>query len=76
VYDVIYALPGGERLKVVLRERKVKGESKAEKEYLGHQEMLGTNAQRRLQAGEKYYLEEQQSATYKAFGQQQQSSFW
>jgi hypothetical protein len=37
---VIYALPGDERLRrAVLRERKVKGESKAEEEYLGKQEM-------------------------------------
>ena len=58
MYDVIYALPGGERLKVVLRGRKVKGESKAEKEYLRQQEMFGTNAQKRLQTGEKYHLQE------------------
>jgi hypothetical protein len=39
VCDVIYALPGDERLRrAVLRERKVKGESKAEEEYLRKQE--------------------------------------
>jgi hypothetical protein len=50
---VNYPLLEGERLRrTVLRERKAKSKSKAEEECPQKQEMLRTNAQRRLQTRE------------------------